>query len=147
MMPPLKRFLFLMAVVTLIGSSGGTSANDASFKVVVNPRNPASSISPEFLRNAFLKKEATWSNGQTIRPVDLPADSPVRAQFTRAALKKSLMQFRVYWNQQIFSGKGVPPVEAESIAKAIDYVVANPGALGYLPVDVDAGGAKAVEVR
>lgn len=142
-----RGFLFSMVVLVLIGASTGRSADDASFKIIVNPKNPIGSISPEFLRNAFLKKEAVWRNGETIRPVDLPADSPVRDQFARAALKKTLSQLRVYWNQQIFSGKGVPPLEAESIVKAIAYVIANPGAVGYLPVDVDTRGAKTVEVR
>jgi hypothetical protein len=142
-----KHFLFSMVVLVLIGPASGTSASDAFFKVIVNPQNPISTMSPEFLRNAFLKKEAAWGNGETIRPVDLPADSPVRDRFARAALKKTLTQLRVYWNQQIFSGKGVPPLEAESPAKAVRYVLENPGAVGYLPLDVDARGAKAIEVR
>jgi hypothetical protein len=146
MMRP-RPLIFSMVALVLTGASSGSSADDPSFKVIVNPKNPISSISSEVLRNAFLKKEAAWSNGETIRPVDLPADSPVRERFARTALKKTPIQLRVYWNQQIFSGKGIPPLEAESIAKAISYVVANPGAVGYLPVEEDARGAKTVEVR
>ena len=62
-------------------------------------------------------------------------------------LRKTPAQLKSYWNQQIFSGKGVPPPEADSTADVIAYVLANPGAVGYLPVDVDPGRAKVVEVK
>jgi hypothetical protein len=54
---------------------------------------------------------------------------------------------KIYWNQQIFSGKGVPPPEADSTAAAVAYVLANPGAIAYLPADADPGRVKVIEVR
>ena len=71
----------------------------------------------------------------------------MREAFTRDVLKKTPAQLKTYWSQQIFSGKGVPPPEASSIDEAIAYVLANPGAVGYIPDDVDPKGAKVIEVR
>jgi ABC-type phosphate transport system substrate-binding protein len=122
------------------------AAAEGRYKVIVSPKNPVTSIDRDFLRNAYLKKETEW-NGQTIRPVDLSKTFPVRDQFTREVLKKTPAQLKSYWSQQVFSGKGVPPPVGETTADVIAYVLANPGAIGYLPDDVDPGGAKIVEVK
>ena len=58
-----------------------------------------------------------------------------------------MAQLKNYWTQRIFSGTGVPPPQAGSAAAAIAYVLANPGALAYLPADVDPNGAKVVQLR
>jgi hypothetical protein len=127
------------------GRAGG--ADRGQYKVIVHPRNPATWIAHGFLRDAYLKKELEWRDGQTILPVDLATRFPVREQFTHEVLNKTPAQLRSYWNQRIFSGKGAPPPEADVSAKVIAYVLANSGAIGYLPADLDPGGAKVIEVR
>jgi ABC-type phosphate transport system substrate-binding protein len=138
--------LALVAVI-LVGLAGITSAREPAFKVIAHPKNPAASISRDFLRNAFLKKEVAWGNGDTLRPIDLSSKFAVREQFTRDVLKKTPAQLKAYWSQQVFSGKGVPPPEVSSAEDVIAYVLANPGAIGYIPADVDPSGAKVIEVR
>ena len=88
-----------------------------------------------------------WSGGDTIRPIDLATKFPVREQFVRRVLKKTPAQLKTYWNQQIFSGKGVPPPEAGSPNDVLSYVLAHPGAIGYVPVDVESREAKVIEVK
>jgi len=136
----------VLAVVTL-GLSSASTASDTRYKVIVHPKNPVASIDRDYLRNIFLKKESDWNRGETIRPVDLSAKFVVRDEFTHDVLRKTPAQLRSYWNQQIFSGKGVPPPEASSPREVVAYVLANPGAVGYIPADVDSGEAKVVEVR
>jgi hypothetical protein len=126
---------------------GAPMADSDEIVIIVHPANPATSVNREFLREAFLKKRSEWSHGQPLRPIDLPASSRARDHFAHDVLKKSRAQLRSYWNQQIFSGKGVPPPTAESIAAAIAYVLANPGAVTYLPADADPGQAKVIELR
>src|SRR5690606_22161384 len=127
--------------------SRGTIAGEPRFKVIVHPDNPVTSIGREYLRNAFLKKAPTWSSGETIRPIDLSTKFPVREQFTRKVLKKTPAQLKAYWNQRIFSGKGVPPPSVDSPTDMIEYVLAHPGAVGYLPANIDPGDAKVVGVE
>lgn len=130
-----------------LGVASSSGASRGGYKVIVHPKNPISWIDQGFLRNAYLKKEIEWGDGRTILPVDLATRSSVRDQFTREVIKKTSAQLRNYWNQRIFSGQGAPPPEAEVSASVIAYVLANPGAVGYLPEDLDPGGAKIVEVR
>jgi hypothetical protein len=143
-----RHLALVLVVVAGICMTGTTAARDGvMFKVIVNPKNPAARIDRGFLRSAWLKKEATWGDGATIRPIDLSANFAVRDRFTRDVIKKTSAQLKSYWSQQVFSGRGVPPKEVPSIADVIAYVLANPGAVGYVPVDVDTSGAKVIEVR
>ena len=135
--------LFVLLVSALVGPRPSRAGDDA-FKVIVHPDNPVTSIDRDFLKRAYLKKVTDWKHGATIRPIDLPRGTPARVRFTRDVLKKTPAQLRSYWSQQIFSGKGVPPREAGSIDAAIEYVLANPGAVAYLPADADPAGAKVV---
>jgi len=125
--------------------AAGTPA--ARFKIIVHPRNPAAWIDKAFLRNAYLRKEIEWQDGTAILPVDLGAKIATRELFIHDVLKKTPAQLKSYWNQRIFSGKGAPPPAAEASAAAIAYVLANPGSVGYLPAELDPGGAKVIEVR
>jgi len=118
-----------------------------SYKIIVNPDNPVIAVDRQFLRDAFLRKTSDWDGGETIRPIDLAIRFPVRDRFAQDVLKKTPSQLKAYWNQQIFSGKGVPPPEADSTSAVVAYVLANRGAVAYLPGDADAGAAKVVKVK
>lgn len=137
--------LALAAVV--LGLAGPSTAAGERFQVIVHPDNHVDTLSRDFLRNAYLKKATEWGQGGTIRPIDLPSKVNVREQFVHDVLKKTPAQLKTYWNQQIFSGKGVPPPEARSAAEVVSYVLANPGAVGYLPIDADPGKAKVIRMR
>lgn len=134
-------------VAVTLGTVHSAFAGDEHFVVIVHRDNPVTSIDRDFLRDAYLKKASDWSNGETIRPVDLASRFEVREVFTREVLRKTSAQLRSYWNQQIFSGKGTPPVEADSIAEMIEYVATNAGAVGYLPAGASPARVKVVEVK
>ena len=141
----LRLTLFAASTLALAGSS--LASEDGGFKVIVNPENPVGTVERDFLRDAYLKKSSEWSDGETIHPIDLPSRFPARDRFIDHVIRKTPAQLRTYWNQQIFSGKGVPPPEAESVADVIAYVLAHKGAVGYLPADVDPGRAKTIPIR
>jgi hypothetical protein len=142
------RTILVVVVLGLLRLElAASSADSGRYKVIVHPSNPITWVDHGFLRNAYLKKEIEWADGRTILPVDLIARSAVRDQFTHEVLKKTAAQLRSYWSQRIFSGQGAPPPEADLSTGVITYVLANPGAVGYLPADVNPGAAKVIEVR
>jgi ABC-type phosphate transport system substrate-binding protein len=145
-----RIFPVLVAVLALSAGLVALSASAAStedYKIIVNPGNPANELERQFVRDAYLRKSNLWGTGTTLRPVDLTSRFAVRDRFLHDVLRKNASQLRSYWNQQIFSGKGVPPPEVDTPASVVAYVLANPGAIGYLPHDADAGGAKVVRVK
>jgi hypothetical protein len=143
----MRWWLALVFVVVALTLEPRSIAADQPFKVIVHPDNPVTSVDRGFLRDAYLKKSTEWRAGTTIRPLDLSTKNSVRARFTQDVIKKTPAQLKNYWTQRIFSGKGVPPPEADSAEAAIGYVLANKGAVGYIPAGVDPGGAKVVAVK
>jgi ABC-type phosphate transport system substrate-binding protein len=139
------RHAIHLLVLAAVFAAGDARAEE--LKIVVHPDNPVTEVSRGFLREAFLKKSTQWSRGETIRPIDLARKYPVRERFTREVVKKTPAQLKSYWSQQIFSGKGVPPPEADTTNSVIAYVLANRGAVGYVPAGADTRGAKVVKVK
>lgn len=137
--------LGLVTAATL--AVAAASPDPHAFKVIVHPDNPAQTVSRDVLRNAYLGKGATWPRDLVVKPIGLSSKFAAREQFSRSVLKKTPAQLKNYWTQQIFSGKGVPPPEAGSTSDVIEYVLAHPGAVGYLPADVDPGKAKVIAVE
>jgi ABC-type phosphate transport system substrate-binding protein len=145
--PSIVRVIATALLVIGFGRADSSTTGTEQFRVIVNPDNPATTVERGTLRDLYLKKVTDWGDGTASLPLDLTARFSVRDQFAQHVVGKTPSQLKTYWNQQIFSGKGVPPPEADSTADAIAYVLANRGAVAYLPVDIDPGRAKVIEVK
>lgn len=141
-----RTFIQLGVLLVPFGGRRVLAADEPAFKVIVHPDNPVSRVDRDLLRDAFLKRATEWRSGDTIRPIDLTRRFPVRDRFTRDVLKKTPSQLKSYWTQQIFSGKGVPPPEADAVADVIAYVLDHLGGVGYVPASADVGDAKTLRV-
>ena len=117
------------------------------FIVIVHPDNPQNAATREFLADAFLKKTTRWSHDETIRPVDLRPSSATRRYFSDRVLKRSVAAVRSYWQQRIFSGRGVPPPELDDERSAVHYVLKYPGAVAYVAGDTKLEGAKVLAIH
>ena len=118
-------------------AEGARGSRDAiprgeTFLVVVNEQNAVSSMSRGVVSRFFLKKVSRWESGVVALPVDLPPDSPVRDAFSRRVLSKSVTSIKAYWQQQIFSGRDVPPPEKPDDAAVLEFVQSNPAAIAYV---------------
>jgi ABC-type phosphate transport system substrate-binding protein len=118
----------------------------APYRVIVHPHNPVVSADRRFIADAFLKKIVRWRHGESIRPVDLE-NSPVRRRFSDEVLGRSASAIRSYWQQQIFSGRNVPPPELENDQAVVRFVLRNPGAIGYVSGQAELAGARVLQVR
>jgi ABC-type phosphate transport system substrate-binding protein len=135
----------LVGLLSLSTASAPSPAQD--FAVVVNVSNPVSTLSKDEVAKLFLKKTVSWKSGQSAAPVELPASAKVREAFAREVLNKSVAQVRSYWQQQIFSGRDVPPPEKPTEDEVIAYVRANPNAIGYVSRSANIGrGVKIVSL-
>jgi hypothetical protein len=117
------------------------------FRVVVHPANPESFASRELVSDAFLKKVSRWPNGEQIRPVDLTLGSAVRETFSQNVLRRTAAAVRNYWQQRIFTGRGVPPPEVASDADVIRYVREHAGGIGYVSAAADPATVKVLPIR
>ena len=146
-----SRLVVPLLVAVLIGPTlrGASAQNtgNAVFQIVAHPLNPATSVDRRFLAQAFLKKAAYWPDGEPLRPVDLPAASETRRRFSESVLSRTVAAVKSYWQQIIFSGRGVPPPELESDEAVLRHVARFPGAIGYVSGATSVRGAKILVVK
>jgi ABC-type phosphate transport system substrate-binding protein len=130
------------------GWSPRAEADDAAdaFVLIVHPHHPAASVDRDLLARLFLKKTTYWPSGGAALPVDLPPGSPVRMAFSARVLRRSVPAVRSYWQQLIFSGRGVPPAELASDHDVVRFVLGHRGAVGYVSARAALGSAKALRI-
>ncbi len=116
-------------------------------QVIVHADNPASTLSVREVSDLFLKKAGAFADGTKATPVDLAEKSEVRGAFSRWVHRKTTTAVKAYWQQMIFSGRGVPPPEKNSTAEVMAFVRGQRGGIGYVPQGTPLGsGVKAVTV-
>ena len=124
-----KLFTFAICLAALVGAA---PAGAQQYRVIVNAQNNTTTLSKEDLARVYLKKMSTWKNGAAVTVVDQGPKSPVRAAFSMAVLGRDVPTMKNYWQQSLFSGRGVPPLEQPTEAQVVAFVAANPGAIGYV---------------
>jgi ABC-type phosphate transport system substrate-binding protein len=142
-----RRAALLLLGLAPLAWSRPASAQQRTFHVIVHADNPASEVSRQFLADAFLKKTTQWPGGQVIEPVDLKPSSAIRARFSDAVLKRSVTAVKHYWQQIIFSGRGIPPPEVESDDAVVDYILRHRGGVGYVSPAAAIKNAKVIGIR
>jgi ABC-type phosphate transport system substrate-binding protein len=138
--------LLAAALGVLLCGPARVSAEATEFQLIASPDITLSGIDRRFLAEAFLKKTTRWPNDQLIRPVDLEPRSPVRRDFSDRVLKRSVAAVKSYWQQMVFSGRGVPPPELDTEAQVVSFVLRNPGSVGYVSVGTSLHGARTLAV-
>jgi ABC-type phosphate transport system substrate-binding protein len=84
------------------------------------------------------------SDGLAIEPVDQVPASASRARFSETILHRNVAAMQAFWQQQIFSGRDVPPVEKSNDEAVIAFVREHPGAIGYVSPDSALDGVRTV---
>ncbi len=139
------RTSIVSAVAALTLWAAPAAAQD--FKVIVNSANSTSELPAAVASKIFLKEAAKFPNGTAATPVDQGKASPVRAAFSKTVVGRPVAAVETYWQQQIFSGKEVPPASKSSDDDVIAFVKANPGAIGYVSGGASTAGVKVVDVK
>ena len=128
-----------------LGPLSLAQANDG-YRVVVHKSNPIEAMTAERVSALFLKKVTKWDNGRRILPVNQVADTAVREKFSKTIHGKSVAAIKSYWQQQVFSGRDVPPPEKPSDSQVLAYIEANRDAIGYVSAGAPLGSAKVLKV-
>ena len=142
------KLSYRVAIALLAGTALITgTAQAASYKVIVNNSVSVSSLSKKAVSDLFLKKATKWESGAAVTPVDQLDSSNTREGFSKAVHGKTAAAVKRYWNQQIFSGRDVPPVEKKSDAEVLAFVRSTSGAIGYVSDAASAEGVRVVTVN
>ena len=144
------RVIVLAALVVAASALGGDAAHadPPTYLVIVHPSNKTTKLEKKTIADTFLKKRTRWSDaGKTILPVDQTKKSAIRKRFSEEVLGRNLSAVRTYWNQLVFSGRGVPPPEVDSDDDVVAYVLKHPGAIGYVAATANVKDARVVQIK
>ncbi len=143
-----SAFLAVVLLVNLLTPTGLEARDDGpSFLVIAHPQVEQTTLERRVVADMFLKKQTRWDDGSSIQPVDLQSGSTVREKFSQEVLRRSVAAVRSYWQQRIFSGRGVPPPEVRSDEEARRFVATHPGSIGYVSYNAEVKGVKIIKVR
>jgi hypothetical protein len=137
----------IFAALLLQAMALTATARASGFRIVANSSVTASSISPTELSRLFLKKAATWPDGQKAVVVDQERTAPVRSAFSRAVHQRDADAIVSYWQTMVFSGRDTPPPIKADDAAVLALVRATPGAVGYVADGTPLEGVKVIAVK
>ena len=131
----------------LAGAAPASAQQKEQYRVIVNAANPATSLSRDELARVYMKKMTSWKTGASVAVVDQSPRSSVRALFSTDVLGRDVATMKNYWQQSLFSGRGVPPIEQPSDDQVLSFVASNQNAIGYVSADAKLpSGVKVVEI-
>jgi ABC-type phosphate transport system substrate-binding protein len=134
-------------IVTAISTAPSTlRAQDAEFKVVVNPSVSVSEISAAELSKIFLK-QGTYPGGSAAAPIEPAKGNPVRASFAKKVHGRATNAIEAYWQNQVFSGGESPPPTKSSDEDIIAAVKSTAGGIGYVSAGSSTAGVKVVAIK
>ena len=120
----LLRFLTLIVLLS-------PAASRAELVVVTSQRSGPVELSREQAEKLYLGRTTTLGDGTPVKLVDLP-NGPVRDDFYLKLTGKNPSQIVAYRSRLVFTGRTTPPLEAESVAEARQWLADTPNLIGYL---------------
>lgn len=122
----------LMATLISVLSFFMSAVAFAEVAVIVHPSVSVVSMTDEEVARIFLGKSTSFPGGGQAVPINQDEGSPVRDKFNEAVCKKNASQYKAYWSQLVFTGKGTPPKDAGKDAAVKALIAASPNMIGYV---------------
>jgi ABC-type phosphate transport system substrate-binding protein len=116
----------------------------AEVAVIVHPTAGFDSLTEDELSRLFLGKSKSFPGGAQAVPINQDEGAPAREKFNENLCKKNASQYRAYWSQLVFTGKGTPPNDAGDDAAVKTLVSTNPNMIGYVDGAAVDGSVKVV---
>jgi ABC-type phosphate transport system substrate-binding protein len=131
-----------IASLTFAALALGTLSANADIVVIVNPKNPAASLTADQVSALYLGNSSTFPDGGSAALADQPEAAGIRGDFYQKATGRSASQVKATWARITFTGKGTPPKELKTDADVKAFVAGDPKAIGYIDSSAVDGSVK-----
>ena len=126
----------LAVALVCLATLAPVRAAAVTLAVIVHPSR-TDRLDRRDVERIYLKIRRFWGDGVPIVPLNLEADSPLRAAFVAQVLSMDSARLAAYWNERYFNGV-FPPTVLSSPAAVKRYVATDARAIGYVDArDVD----------
>ena len=137
----MKNTIKLLTAASLLSFASFVSAG---VSVIVHPSASVGSMSEDDIARLFLGKAKNFPDGGQAVPINQDEGSAVRDSFNDTVCKKNSNQYKAYWSQLVFTGKGTPPKDAGDDGAVKALISANPNMIGYIDSSVVDASVKVV---
>ncbi len=133
-------FILILAFLLPIVASAG------EIVIIVNENVTESTLSKNDIKKIFLGNKTTWDNGDKIVFVVQDRVS-ISDPFLKTYAQKSVSQYKNYWKQQVFTGKGKAPKSFATEEELVQFVSETSGAIGFVTAGAEKGNTKSITVQ
>ena len=84
------------------------------------------------IKKIYLGMNVSRSGASSQLSVTLPSQHQIRHLFNVKIIGLSEARINTFWAQMRFSGRGKPAIELQDQQAIIEYLIKNPGSIGYL---------------
>jgi ABC-type phosphate transport system substrate-binding protein len=123
-----RQLVFLVFILLLTE----VSEVCADIVVIVNEKNPVTSLSRSQVVDLYMGKRINFPTGEPALPIDQAAGSRLRQQYYQALVGKTEAKINAYWARLLFSGIASPPRVLPTPEAAIQIVRENVAAIAYV---------------
>lgn len=123
------RRLLRLAAAALLCAAPPLPA--AEFVLVTAARGTPFEMRRETAEQLYLGRRSTAEDGRQLQLIDLPS-GPARDRFYQLLTGKNASQIRAYWSRLVFTGRALPPREAEDAEAVRRLLIQIPNSIGYL---------------
>lgn len=127
----MKNKLAIAAVLLLVLATSAKPARADEVVAIVNKDN-TNIVDKQYIARLYTGAIKGWPDGSPAFLVDQMEGSDARAVFYATVVGKSQATMRAIWQQNIFSGNGLPPKVASPDAAMKALVATNRNAIGYI---------------
>ena len=113
--------------------------------IVANKSIATDTISADDVQKIFLGNKTKLDNTTISFVIQKPGDS--HTDFLKTYIKRSTAQFKNYWRQMVFSGKGRTPKSFESEEELITYISEHEGVISYVSQTPSNNNVKIIRVE
>lgn len=137
----MKKLLNSLALFFMLAAANLAFAEVA---VIVHPSLGVDSLTEDDVSRLFLGKAKSFPGGAQAVPINQNEGSASRDKFNESVCKKNASQYKAYWSQLVFTGKGTPPKDGGDDAAVKALIAANPNMIGYVDSSVVDASVKVV---
>lgn len=127
----IKPTLSLTAALAFALICSANPAHAGEVVIIVNKDNK-NIVDQQYIARLYTGTIKGWPDGSPAFPVDQMEGSEARAAFYATVVGKSQATMRAIWQQNIFSGSGLPPKIASPDSAMKAMVATNRNAIGYI---------------
>ena len=120
-------------------------AENTPVMIIGNRTLPFDTISKKDLVDIFKQKKTIWENNEKLHIVLLERGEAHKL-FLRTYLRKTPIQYTLYWKKLVFTGKGSIPITFRAEKNLMKHVALTGGAIGYISNKIKPHRVKVIKI-